>query len=191
MRRTPSLFGGNPDHPVEKVSWNDAAEFCKSLSALPAEEEAGRSYRLPTEAEWEFACRAGTTTPFHFGKMASASASSKDANFDGNHPYGGAAKGPYLKRTSKVGSYEPNSWGLYDMHGNVREWCADWFAEDYFRKRENNDPQGPPTGDLRVLRGGSWGGKGKNCRTAYREGASPTNRNNSGFGFRVVCVLSA
>jgi formylglycine-generating enzyme required for sulfatase activity len=187
MGCNPSLFAGNPDHPVERVGWEDAVEFCTQLAALPSENEAGRVYRLPTEAEWEFACRGGTVTLFHFG----AAASFKQANFDGKHPYGGAPKGPYLQRTSKVGSYDPNGWGLYDMHGNVREWCADWFAGDYYGKRENSDPQGPQTGDLRVLRGGSWGSKGRNCRAAYREGSSPGSRNNAGFGFRVVCAVAA
>ena len=173
MGCNPSLFAGNPDHPVEKVSWEDAVEFCTRLSALTPEKEAGRAYRLPTEAEWEFACRAGTTTPFQFGKSAFSTACSTQANFDGNHPYGGAAKGPYIRRTSTVGSYPPNGWGQFDMHGNVREWCADWFAADYYGKRENTDPKGPPTGNLRVLRGGSWGSKGKNCRAASREGGAP------------------
>src|SRR5205807_7859539 len=103
--------GGGPEHPVEMVNWEDAVEFCRRLSALPAEKAAGRVYRLPTEAEWEYACRAGTTTPFSFGTALS----STQANFNGTYPYGGAATGPYLRRTAKVGSYAPNAWGLYDM----------------------------------------------------------------------------
>src|SRR5262249_46839160 len=105
------------DFPVEMVTWAAAVRFCKKLSALAAEKAAGRGDRLPTEAEWEYACRAGTSTAFHFGD----SLSSTQANFDGRGPYGGAAQGPFLNRTSKVGSYRPNAFGLYDMHGNVFE----------------------------------------------------------------------
>src|SRR5204863_6448340 len=101
------------DFPVENISWQNAKDFCAKLSALPAEKSAGRVYRLPTEAEWEYACRAGTTTPFAFGKALS----SDQANFNGTLPYGGAAKGPHLNRPAKVGSYKPNAFGLYDMHG--------------------------------------------------------------------------
>ena len=105
-------FKRNPGHPVEKVSWDEAVEFCRRLSLLPEEKQAGRVYRLPTEAEWEYACRAGTTTPYHFG----ASISSAQVNFN------------YAKWTTKVGIDPPNAWGLYDMHGNVCVWCADWYA---------------------------------------------------------------
>src|SRR5262249_11502444 len=103
--------------PVENVTWEEAVTFCRKLSALPEEKRLGRAYRLPTEAEWEHACRAGASAslPFHFGSQVS----STEANFFGGEPYGGAAKGPYLSRTAPVGSYKPNAWGLYDMHGNV------------------------------------------------------------------------
>ena len=115
----PSVFkenrGGGPEHPVENVEWKLAKEFCKRLSARDEEEKAGRSYRLPSEAEWEYACRGGTTTAFHFGESLSA----RDANFNGNFPSSDAEKGPYLRKTAKVGSYEPNAFGLHDMHGNV------------------------------------------------------------------------
>src|SRR5260370_5852834 len=117
-------FGSaGPDHPMEHVSWNQAVEFCKRLSALPAEKKAGRLYRLPTEAEWEYACRAGTKTVFHVGN----SLASKQANFNGLYPFGVEAKGRNLQKTVKVGSFPPNAWGLYDMHGNVSESCSDWY----------------------------------------------------------------
>ena len=108
------------------MSWDEAVDFCERLSWLAAEKQAGRVYRLPTEAEWEYACRAGTTTPFHFG----TSLFSVQANIDYNR-----------NRTTKVGSYPPNAWGLYDMHGNVWEWCADWYAENYSQLRDKNDPR--------------------------------------------------
>jgi formylglycine-generating enzyme required for sulfatase activity len=172
--------------PVEQVSWEDATKFCEKLSARAAEKEAGRAYRLPTEAEWERACRARTSTPFHFGK----SASSRQANFDGNYPYGGAEKGPYLRRACKVGSYRPNVFGLFDMHGNVWQWCADWYKKDYYRESPKDDPKGPKSGAARVVRGGSWLNYGWYCRAAGRLRLEPGSRV-SGVGFRVVCVPAA
>src|SRR5262249_37514254 len=142
----------------------DALAFCKKLSALAAEKKARRVYRLPSEAEWEYACRAGTKTPFHYGD----SLSSKQANFDGSKPYGAAVRGPYLERTCAVGTFAPNAWGLYDMHGNVWEWCHDWYAEGYYKKSPPRDPQGPSRGTLRVIRGGSWYYFARSCRAAIR-----------------------
>jgi formylglycine-generating enzyme required for sulfatase activity len=170
------------DFPVETVSWHDAKRFCEKLSDLPAEKRRGRTYRLPTEAEWEYACRGGahSSNPFHFGK----SLSSRQANFDGNHPYGGADKGPYLERTCKVGSYDPNKFGLHDMHGNVWQWCADWYAKDYYEKSPKKDPKGPASGTVRVVRGGSWRGVGWLCRAAFRLHVVPDGRC---IGFRVAC----
>jgi formylglycine-generating enzyme required for sulfatase activity len=122
--------------PVENVSWTDARIFCDKPSALERELAAKRVYRLPTEAEWEYTCRGGArkSTPFHFGP----SLSSTQANFCGSSPYGEAGKGPYLRRTSTIGSYKPNDFGLFDMHGNVREWCADWY--DRYGNNTNKDP---------------------------------------------------
>jgi formylglycine-generating enzyme required for sulfatase activity len=186
--------GGGPDHPADNVRYYQAIEFCKRLSAQAEEKKAGRVYRLPTEAEWEYACRAGTTTPFNLGK----SLSSKAANFNGNFPYGGAAKGPYLKRTAKVGSYKPNAWGLYDMHGNVQEWCSDFYDPDYYKNSPKADPKGPAKGVLstdyhkdfyRVVRGGCWLDEGRGCRSAYRFRAMPHD-NYRLIGFRVVCEVS-
>jgi formylglycine-generating enzyme required for sulfatase activity len=159
-----------PQQPVVGLSWDDTQLFCEWAGC-----------RLPTEAEWEYACRAGTTTAFYFGD----SLSSKQANFDGNYPYGKAKKGPYLEKTSPVGSYEPNAFGLYDMHGNVWEWCQDWFAEDYYQRSPKVDPPGPEQGQYRVLRGGCWLGSGEFCRSACRGGGRPSARIR-GIGFRVV-----
>ncbi len=195
-RRTRAVFnddnGGSPDHPIENVEWEGAVEFCKVLSELPSEKEKGRTYRLPTEAEWEYACRAGTTTAFHTGD----SLSSEQANFNGNYPYGDVQEGPYLRRTAPVGSYAPNAFGLYDMHGNVAEWCADWFDPDYYESSPDVDPLGPPFGVFSdgygkfylTVRGGSWLDEARACRSAYRYRAMSRTPNRL-IGFRVVCDL--
>jgi formylglycine-generating enzyme required for sulfatase activity len=170
--------------PVDNISWEMAKKFCDTLSELPDEKAAKRTYRLPTEAEWEYACReAGrSSTPFCFGK----SLSSTQANFDGNYPYGGAAKGPNLQRTTPVDNYQPNKLGLYDMHGNLQQWCQDWYDKDYYKKSPPKDPQGPEHGDRRVLRGGSWNSRGWECRAGYRDRKPPGYCIN--FGFRLVLV---
>jgi formylglycine-generating enzyme required for sulfatase activity len=198
MGKNSSFFhpknGGSLDHPAEQVRFGDAREFCKKLSALPEEKKAGRTYRLPTEAEWEYACRAGTTTPFNVGE----SLSSKQANFNGNFPYGNAEKGPYLHLTAKVGSYAPNAWGLYDMHGNVLEWCNDWYDPDYYKKSPKENPTGPEKGVVEsnfrgeffvVVRGGCWLDEGRACRSARRFRLQ-TSEPYRWTGFRVVCDVA-
>ena len=170
--------------PIDNVTWYAAVEFCRRLSNLPAEKEAGRIYRLPTEAEWEYACRAGTTTAFHFGR----SLSSSQANFNGAHPFGDARQGPFLNRTAIVGSYEPNAFGLYDMHGNLNEWCLDRFDRDSYSKSPAKDPRGPETGTSRVIRGGDWYSDGRDCRSAFRYADIPDGRFYA-LGMRVVCEL--
>ena len=187
--------GGGPDHPMENVLWKEAVAFCDRLTARPDEKRAGRVYRLPTEAEWEYACRAGTTTTFHDGD----SLSSRQANFNGRYPYGDDAEtGSYLRKTAKVGSYRPNTFGLYDMHGNVAEWCADWYDKDYYANSPPEDPLGPPVGVLSddfgnfylAVRGGSWLDDARACRAAYRQRAMHRNRYRI-IGFRVVCEVEA
>jgi formylglycine-generating enzyme required for sulfatase activity len=170
--------------PVENVTWEEAAAFCRKLSDRPAEKAAGRVYRLPTEAEWEYACRAGTTTHFHYGD----SLSSKQACFDGSHPFGAAPAGVFLKRTMAVGSFAPNAWGLYDMHGNVREWCSDWYAADAYRTGPNVDPSGPAQGRTKVQRGGGYYFAGVDCRSAFRSDMFP-DWGDDGTGFRVACDI--
>jgi formylglycine-generating enzyme required for sulfatase activity len=182
MGKNPSVFKDNSDNPVEQVNWGEAAEFCKKLSELPEEIKAGRVYRLPTEAEWEYACRAGTTTVFHYGN----SLSSKQANFNGEEPYGGAEKGPKILKTVKCGSYQPNAWGFYDMHGNVWEWCLD--GPRTYTPNPVNDPRGSEAaGGIRVLRGGPWLHPALLCRSAARYPDGPDHRNPH-FGFRVMLV---
>ena len=185
--------GGSPNHPMENVEWKNAVTFCARLSARPPEKAAGRKYRLPTEAEWEYACRAGAKTAFH----TSASLSSLQANFNGNYPYGSAKPGPYLRKTAKVGSYKPNAFGLYDMHGNVAEWCADFYDPEYYDNSPEENPLGPPVGVVStsfggfymVARGGSWVDDARACRTAYRYRAMPATQYRL-IGFRVVCETS-
>ncbi len=134
--------GSTTGYPMTMVSWNEAVEYCRMLSDLPEERLAGRVYRLPTEAEWEYACRAETTTVFNVGDELT----SEQAHFDATK-----STGPGV-----VGSYPPNAFGLYDTHGNVHEWCADWYNEDYYSRSAQDDPAGPDAGTHRVTRGGSW-----------------------------------
>jgi uncharacterized protein (TIGR02996 family) len=161
--------------PVEWLSWRDARAFCRALTKRPEERRADRRYRLPTEAQWEYACRAWTRTPFHFGPSASAHL----ANFDGPPPYGRAPEGPRVPRTWPVGLDVPNLFGLHDLHANVRQWCADWYAKGYYARSSRTDPPGPPRGSCRVLRGGDCGICGdrgffaSHYRAAYRAWNAP------------------
>lgn len=140
----PSRFTGDPSRPVEQVSWEDASEFCRRLSALPEEEAAGHVYRLPTEAEWEYACRAGSTTRYYFGDSEESI---------GDYAWWSENS---ERTTHPVGQKKPNAWGLHDLYGNVWEWCADWYGEDYYSQSPPSDPNGPSSGDMRVLRGGAF-----------------------------------
>ena len=182
MRNKPSNFKGD-ELPVERISWEEAVTFCKRLSEMPEEKKAGRKYRLPTESEWEYACRAGTTTPYHFGSQLNG----RQANCDGTVPYGTETKGPYLEKTSPVGTYPANTWGLCDMHGNVWEWCSDWFGG---YSGSVTDPSGPATGSYRVCRGGGWNDvDAVYCRSANRDGFVPSDRNVC-LGFRLALSSS-
>jgi formylglycine-generating enzyme required for sulfatase activity len=188
MGYNPAFFtearGGGPEFPVESTTWHEANEFCRKLSRLPAEMQAKRSYRLPTEAEWEYACRGGLPAPFSSGLTLS----SREANFNGNYPYGMVGRGPYREMTSKVGSFSPNPFGLFDMHGNVWEWCADYYERLYYKNSPRDNPTGPEQGELRVVRGGSCFNIGRFCRSAYRFAITPGNRDRD-VGMRVVMVL--
>lgn len=178
MGNNPSNFKGCNNCPVEEVSWNDAQDFIKKLNTL----NDGFTYRLPSEAEWEYACRAGTTTAFSFGE----SLSSTQANFNGNYPYGNAAKGEYKGKTTSVGSYQPNAFGLYDMNGNVWE-CVEDIYQDSYNGLPTDGRANVSRGDSskRVLRGGSWDFYGRNLRSAYRYMYSADFRLSTN-GFRVV-----
>jgi len=165
MGENPSRFKGD-DLPVETVSWEDAVEFCERLSHAT-----GRKYRLPSEAEWEYACRAGSTTKY---------------GFDGDEKQLGDYAWYYEDSDSKthpVGQKKPNAWGLYDMHGNVWEWCEDWYG--HYPSAEATDPTGFSSGSGRVFRGGGWNNGAVSCRSAYRYGVAPGSRGGN-LGFRLV-----
>jgi len=151
-------------------------KFCQKLS-----EKTGKTYRLPSEAEWEYACRARTTTPFYFGETITPDL----VNYDGNYPYGSAPKGLSRKQTTDVGSFPPNSFGLYDMHGNVWEWCSDKWHGNY--SGAPTDGSSWETGNNRVQRGGAWSYNAVHCRSANRNWNSAVNRLML-FGFRVAVV---
>ena len=173
------VIGANPSSfkgartPVEQVSYEDAVQFCWKLSELPAEKAAGRVYRLPTEAEWEYACCAGTTTEYSFG------------DDEGKLSEYGWFKGNSDGKTHPVGTKKPNPWGLYDMHGNLWEWCQDWYGD--YPAGKAADPQGPPQASFRVFRGGCWNFVARSCRSARRCRGVPSYRNRD-LGFRVALV---
>ena len=172
------VIGANPsqikgkDNPVDNVSWDDAQAFCKKLT-----EQTKQNVRLPTEAEWEYSCRAGTTTTYHSGDT--------EKELDSVAWYGANAK----NRSHPVGLKKANTFALYDMHGNVWQWCEDWFEDDYYSKSPAENPEGPAQGTGRLLRGGSSYRLPMYCRTAYRNGLTPDNRK-TGIGFRIVVSAS-
>jgi formylglycine-generating enzyme required for sulfatase activity len=178
MGKNPAAFKG-ADRPVEGVSWDDCLQFCEQLSQI-----SGLNFRLPSEAEWEYACRAGTNTPFHFGETITSDL----ANYNGNYTYAEETQGKFRQETTPVGSFPPNAFGLYDMHGNVWEWCGDTWQKNYegaptdgraWINKNNNEKQ------LRVLRGGSWYMDPENCRCAIRFKIGAGYRGNR-FGVRVL-----
>jgi len=174
----PSKFKGN-NLSVEQVSWEEAKEFCGRLSA-----KTGRTYRLPTEAEWEYACRSGTATPFAFG----ATITLEIANYYGDQPFSRVAKGYNRQKTVEVGTLgKANAFGLYDMHGNVWEWCEDWYGS--YSSGEQTDPKGPTTGYLGVYRGGAWSTGAAYARSAVRIWNTPS-ASFDGLGFRLVMTYN-
>ena len=170
------------NHPVVHVSWNDAVAYSKWFST-----KTGKHFRLPTEAEREYACRAGSGTPFNTGENLTTD----QANYNGNYPYNNNPKGVYRENTVPVNSFAPNAWGLYNMHGKVYEWCSDWYGGTYYDDCKANgtvsNPVGPATGSYRVLRGGRWFSFARYCRSANRSNDAPGGRS-SLVGFRLVFV---
>jgi formylglycine-generating enzyme required for sulfatase activity len=189
LKPDPSWFCDALDseqRPVELVCWHDAMEFCSRLS-----KRTRRSYTLPSEAQWEYACRAGTSTPFSFGETITPEL----ANYDANFTYGNGPKGEYRKQTTPVGKFCANAWGLQDMHGNVWEWCLDDWYGSYEDAQADGSPwldsakgKSPKGGEERkLLRGGSWNFTPRNCRSAYRTNYQPELVTHD-IGFRVVCL---
>ena len=189
MNDNKSKFGGD-NLPVENVNWYETGRFLKKLS-----DKTELKFRLPTEAEWEYACRAGTTTAFNVGETIDSDL----ANYNAKSPYANGIVGVYLKRTTDVGSYPPNAFGLYDMHGNVWEWCKDRYDKNYYKKTAPIDPKGPSeskadilkakgSNKARVIRGGAWNEKAHKCRSADRNKRQP-GRNQKHLGFRVVLEI--
>jgi formylglycine-generating enzyme required for sulfatase activity len=178
VSENPSEFGGDK-LPVENVNWYEAARFLKKLS-----DKTGMKFRLPSEAEWEYACRAGSRQAFNTGTTLDSDL----ANYDATEPYADGIIGKYLKRTTEVGSYPPNAFGLYDMHGNVWEWCSDIYDEDYYKKTPLVDPKGPAEGKPKVMRGGAWKEYAYKCRSADRNHRWPKD-NQPIIGFRVVLEI--
>jgi len=181
-------FEQTDEHPVENVSFNDAVAFCNWLS-----KKEGKTYRLPTEAEWEYACRAGTTTRYYSGddpetlaKVGNVADATFKASFVETEPTIKASDGYVFM--APVGQFQPNAFGLYDMHGNAWQWCADWYGEDYYGKSPADDPKGPDSGRARVYRGSSWGDRPSDARSARRHKNIPEFRF-PGLGFRVARTL--
>lgn len=171
----PADFRTHATNPVEQVSWDDIQEFLCRLNKLMPDLNA----RLPTAAQWEYACRAGTTSPFSFGENITP----EQVNYDGTKPYANGCKGIFRKSTVPVKSFAPNPWGLYEMHGNVWEWCQDWYGK--YPSKPVINPTGPETGETRILRGGSWFRGARGVRSANRSGDLPTAHNYQ-TGFRFV-----
>jgi formylglycine-generating enzyme required for sulfatase activity len=178
-----AVLGTNPSrlrddsHPVEQVSWHDCQEFCEGLGR-----RTGQRVRLPTEAQWEYACRAGTATPFHFGETLSTD----QANYNGWYTYRQGRKGVYRQQTTPVGNFPPNAWGLFDLHGGVWEWCLDCYGK--YPEGEVSDPRTEHVGTARVLRGGSWYNIPWSCRSACRDWGEPGVRDRD-IGCRVLLSL--
>jgi formylglycine-generating enzyme required for sulfatase activity len=172
-------FGQDDSHPVVCVNWEDAKAYAKWLS-----QKTGKDYRLPSEAEWEYACRAGTQAPFWWGSPISTA----QANYDGSHALGGGETGEWLRKTVPVKSFQPNPWGLYQVHGNVWEWCEDCWNGDYHNAPRDGSARSAGDCGQRVFRGGSWGNDPRDLRAAQRYMGAHEVRNRF-VGFRVARTI--
>lgn len=181
MASEPFATGLADNHPATNISWLKAMDFIVVLNGVSEE-----NFRLPSEAEMEYAIRAGTQTPFHTGETISTG----QANYNGDHTFGPGQKGAYLGKTAPTGSYPANRFGLFDLHGNVWEWCSDWYDKDYYRDSPVDNPQGPETGKKKVMRGGSWFTAPRSVRSANRRGLKPDIALEDS-GFRLVVKREA
>ena len=180
MGKLPLCRFKGDDLPVERVSWDDAQKFCQRLS-----KQTGRSYQLPSETQWEYACRAGTSTPFSFGETITVEV----ANFNGEHTFRDEPRGFYFHSTNEFGKFPPNAFGLYDMHGNLWEWCADNWLDDYTSSPRDSSSYQIRESRYRVARGGSWHEPPELCRSATRLRVLQSDADEF-MGFRVVCDVS-
>jgi len=177
MGDNPANFKKGDNYPVEQVSWFDIQKFVVRLN----KNNPDRMFRLPTEAEWEYGARAGTSTPYYFGEMISTD----QANYDGANIVVNDKVGIYRKTTTPVGSFQANGFGLFDMHGNIGEWCNDWYSGDYYTKSPKKNPIGPDNGEQRVVRGGTLYFGPREARSAARDQYQPERKDDS-YGFRLV-----
>lgn len=179
MGKLPSCRFKSDDLPIEQISWHDAVKFCQKLS-----QKTGRTYSIPSETQWEYACRAGTDTPFSFGETLTTDL----ANYCGEHVYRSEPAGLYRHVTTEGGTFPPNAFGLYDMHGNMWEWCKDSWMEDYSSTPRDENAYEDHRNEFRVARGGSWHEPGANCRSAARV-QFPASEGDDFIGFRVSCAI--
>lgn len=179
MRKLPPCRFKGDNLPVERVSWNEAQKFCQRLSIIT-----GRSYQLPSETQWEYACRAGTSTPFSFGETLTVDV----ANFNGEHTFRDEPRGFYFHSTNEGGKFPPNAFGLYDMHGNLWEWCADSWLDDYSSSPRDSSFYQHKASRYRVTRGGSWHEPPGLCRSAARLRVLPSDADEV-MGFRIICDI--
>jgi formylglycine-generating enzyme required for sulfatase activity len=174
-------YGVGPDFPMYYVNWYEVCTFMQEFSKVLKEKGLNYEATLPTESEWEYACRAGTYTPYSWGDGLNGT----QANCNGNYPYGMYVFGPFLGKCSPVKTYSPNQWGLYDMHGNVWEWCYDNYQANYYENSPVCDPTGPENAEHKVIRGGGWRSFAWCCRSAFRDSDPPNYRGRT-LGFRIV-----
>lgn len=175
------LYGVGDDYPMYYITWHEAHDFCARASELAANMPKDYKLSLPTEAEWEYACRAHTRSPYYWGD----SLNGDKANCNGHFPYGTHVQGTFIQQSVPVKSYNPNGFGLYDMSGNVWEWCEDWYDKNYYSQSPRSAPAGPLSGICKVIRGGGWKSPAECCRSAFRDSDPPDYRGRT-LGMRMV-----
>lgn len=183
LKATDILYGVGEDLPMYYINWYEANTFIEKFNEVLQITYPRLKASLPTEAQWEYACRAGTHTPYSWGDGLNGT----QANCNGLYPYGIYEEGPFIQKVLPVKSFAPNSWGLYEMHGNVWEWCLDNYSPTYYQESSSEDPQGPEEADHRVIRGGGWRSFAWCCRSAFRDSDPPEYRGRT-LGFRLILI---